>query len=297
MRPLAGRLFAGIERFGTQTAGDLERLAALGIDRRRLTVTGNLKFDIAAPPERQEVAAALRRLAGGRPVLVAGSTMAGEEEQVMAAFAGLGGGRRAMLLLAPRHPERWDEVERRLRQGGLAVVRRSVLAAPPAAAGAGAGAGSEVGPDVVLLDSMGELAALYSLAAAAFIGGTLVPTGGHNPIEAARFGVPIAVGPSLHNFREIAELFDHAAAWQRVRDAAGLGRAWESWLADPEAARRLGERAADLLRVNRGALARTLEMLAPLLAAVAPGRPGVADTPAPERLAAGAARDPAETGG
>jgi 3-deoxy-D-manno-octulosonic-acid transferase len=265
IRPLAGRLFAGIEHFGVQTAGDGARLAALGIDPIRLTVTGNLKFDTAEPAEKGDLAAALRRLAAGRPVLVAGSTMAGEEEQILAAFAGLGGGRRALLLLAPRHPERWNEVERRLRQSGLEVMRRSALdrqAAVP-------------DPDVVLLDSMGELAALYSLAAAVFIGGTLVPTGGHNPLEPARYGVPIAAGPSLHNFREMAELFDRAGAWQRVSDAAGLGRTWERWLADPEEARRQGDRAAALVRENRGALGRTLEMLAPLLAQLSAGGPAV----------------------
>ena len=125
-------------------------------------------------------------------------------------------------------------------------------------------------PDVVLLDSMGELSGLYRLAAAAFVGGTLSPTGGHNPLEAARYGIPIAVGPSMHNFREMAELFDRAGAWRRVADAAALGSAWEQWLSDPAAARRQGERAAALLDENRGALARTLEMLAPLLATLAP---------------------------
>jgi 3-deoxy-D-manno-octulosonic-acid transferase len=298
LRPLAGRLFAGIGHFGMQTAGDRERLAALGIDPRRVTVTGNLKFDTVKPPAKRDLEAALRRLAAGRPVLVAGSTMAGEEEQVIAAFNGAGGGRRAMLLLAPRHPERWNEVERRLRQSGLEVARRSALdlqaadpEAPqpdepvigPALAVRGAGGG----PDVVMLDSMGELAALYNLAAAVFIGGTLVATGGHNPVEPARYGVPIAVGPSLHNFREIAEIFDRAGAWQRVDDAAALARAWEHWLADPAAAQRQGDRAANLLRENRGALGRTLEMLTPMLAQLSPRAPA---TPA----LAGAG---AETGG
>jgi 3-deoxy-D-manno-octulosonic-acid transferase len=305
VRPLAARLFAGVRQFGMQTAGDRERLAALGVDAQRLTVTGNLKFDTAAPAERAELTGALRQLAGGRPVLVAGSTMDGEEEQVIDAFAALGGGRRALLLLAPRHPERWDEVERRLRADGLAVARRSALGAGGAAGeeaaasagrgvdGAGGGrpgiggVGGAVGGgrpdvDVVLLDSLGELAALYGMAAAVFIGGTLVPTGGHNPIEAALYGVPIAVGPSLHNFREVAEIFDRAGAWRRVSDAAGLAAAWEGWLADPAEARRQGARAAALLSENRGALGRTLAMLAPLLA-------GLAGASGAERAAAGEA--------
>ncbi len=317
MRPLAGRLFSGIGHFGVQTAGDRERLAALGVDPLRLTVTGNLKFDTAEPAEKRDLAAALRRLAAGRPVLVAGSTMAGEEEQVIAAFEALGGGRRALLLLAPRHPERWNEVERRLGASGLVVARRSAIdlqgAAPDRAINApDRGAPDEINAidaidpidaidaiDVVLLDSLGELAALYHLAAAVFIGGTLVSTGGHNPLEAARFGAPIAVGPSLHNFREMAELFDRAGAWQRVADAAALGRTWERWLADSEEARRQGDRAAALLRENRGALGRTLEMLAPLLAPLLDRLPPAAPTALAQATAAAptAPGSGVETGG
>jgi 3-deoxy-D-manno-octulosonic-acid transferase len=265
LRRLTALLFAGIDHFGMQTAGDAGRLRQLGIEPGRLVVTGNLKFETAEPRLDAGLAAAFGRLAAGRPLLVAGSTMAGEDEQVLAAFAAAGGGGRALLLLAPRHPERWDTVERLCQDSGQPTVRRSRMAT--AIAGAG-------GPAVVLLDSLGELAALYSLAAAAFIGGTLVPTGGHNPLEAARYGVPIAVGPAMHNFREIAERFDDDDAWRRVDDADGLGRAWSSWLADPAAGRRLGERAAALLDANRGALARTVEMLAPLLAAMPRQPPG-----------------------
>ena len=258
LRRLTSLLFAGIDHFGMQTAGDAGRLRQLGIEPGRLVVTGNLKFETVEPRLDAGLAAALGRLAAGRPLLVAGSTMAGEDEQVLAAFAAAGGGRRALLLIAPRHPERWDAVERLCQDSGQPTVRRSRL---ETAAEAGR-------PAVVLLDSLGELAALYSLAAAAFIGGTLVPTGGHNPLEAARYGVPIAVGPAMFNFREIAERFDADGAWQRVDDADGLGRAWSAWLADPADGRRLGERAAALLDANRGALARTVEMLGPLLAAM-----------------------------
>jgi 3-deoxy-D-manno-octulosonic-acid transferase len=123
-----------------------------------------------------------------------------------------------------------------------------------------------VRPPVLLLDSLGELAALYALARGAFVGGTLVPTGGHNPIEAARFGLPVAVGPSMENFREIAEAFDAAGAWRRVADARKLGLAFASWLDDPEEARRLGRRGAELVAAQGGALARTLALLAPLVA-------------------------------
>jgi 3-deoxy-D-manno-octulosonic-acid transferase len=272
VRPLARFLFSGIERFGVQSAEDRGRLQALGVDPARLTVTGNLKFETPEPRANPDLAAALDRLAGGRPVVIAGSTMPGEDEQVLAAFGALGGGRRALLVLAPRHPERWDEVERLLAAGGLMAVRRSRLPVP-AAGGPMAEGAAAAGPvaDVLLLDSMGEMASLFQQAAAAFIGGTLVGTGGHNPLEAARYGIPIAVGPSMQNFRDMSERFDDAGAWRRVADGAELGRVWGEWLADPTAARAQGERAAALVVENRGALARTLEMLAPILARIAPG--------------------------
>lgn len=271
VRPLTGLLFSGIERFGVQSVEDRGRLQALGVDPARLTVTGNLKFETPEPTANPDLVAALDRLAGGRPVVIAASTMPGEDEQVLAAFAAVGGGRRALLLLAPRHPERWDEVAKLLVASGLKVARRSRLQVP--APGGAAADPPEAGdaPDVVLLDSLGELASLFQRAAAAFIGGTLVGTGGHNPLEAARYGVPIAVGPSMHNFRDMAERFDAAGAWRRVADGAELGGVWGEWLADPRAARGQGERAAALVVENRGALARTLEMLAPILAGIAPG--------------------------
>ena len=132
--------------------------------------------------------------------------------------------------------------------------------------------GEEAAPvDVVLLDSLGELASLYRLAAGCFVGGTLAPTGGHNPLEPARFGVPLAVGPSLHNFRDVAERFDRAGAWRRVADAAELGDAWRGWLDDPAEAERQGHRGRALVETNRGALARTLDLLAPVLATLPPG--------------------------
>ena len=118
---------------------------------------------------------------------------------------------------------------------------------------------------MVLLDSLGELATLYRLGAAAFIGGTLVATGGHNPLEAGRCGLPIAAGDSMENFREIARQFDDDAAWRRVANADELAAAWAEWLADPGAGRLMGARAANLVAANQGALAKTLEALAPLL--------------------------------
>ena len=249
-----------VERFGLQTAADRERLLALGVPPGRATVTGNLKFESPEPPRRPEVEALVGRLAGGRPVWVAGSTMAGEEEPVLDAFAAAGGGERALLVLAPRHPERCAAVADLLAGRNLRHLRRS-------AADGGAPT------DVLLLDTLGELAGLYRLAQIAFVGGTLVPTGGHNPIEAARFGVPVLVGPSMENFREIAESFDAAAGWCRAADGRDLARALVELTADPAAARALGARGQALIEASRGALARTLELIAPLVARVAGSAP------------------------
>ncbi|HEX5721080.1 MAG TPA: 3-deoxy-D-manno-octulosonic acid transferase [Thermoanaerobaculia bacterium] len=247
LRPLLGYLFSRVDRFGVQSAEDRDRLVSLGVPAERITVTGNLKYESPEPAIKPELEERLRALAAGRPILLAGSTVLGEEEQVLDAFARLGG--QALLVIAPRHPERWDEVAALL---GTNAIRRSAI--------------PEGGkPDVVLLDSLGELAGLYRIAAGAFIGGTLAPKGGHNPLEPARFGVPVAVGPSMHNFRDMAERFDRAHAWRRVKDAGELAAVWGEWLADPAAAREQGGRALRLLEENRGALGQTLEMLKPVL--------------------------------
>jgi 3-deoxy-D-manno-octulosonic-acid transferase len=250
LRRLLGPLFAGVGRFGVQSAQDRDRLLELGIEPARVAVTGNLKYESPEPAAKPELEAALRALAGGRPVLLAGSTMPGEEAMVLDAFRRAGGGGRALLVLAPRHPERWNEVDALLREEN--AVRRTALPASGR-------------PAVVLLDSLGELAGLYRLAAGAFIGGTLAPTGGHNPLEAARFGVPLAVGPAMFNFREMAEAFDKAGAWRRVADPGELGAVWGEWMENPEAGREVGERALRLVEENRGALGRTMEMLKEVL--------------------------------
>jgi 3-deoxy-D-manno-octulosonic-acid transferase len=271
LRPLVRRLLGGVDRFGVQSDLDRERLLALGVPAERVVVTGNLKYETAEPRRDRALEARLSELAGGRPILVAGSTMAGEEGEVAAAFAALGGGERALLLLAPRHPERCGEVAALVAGRGFAVARRSALGGEGASGGeaaGGAAAGSGGRTDVLLLDTMGELAGLYAAAAAAFIGGTLVPTGGHNPLEPARLGVAVAAGPSMENFREVARRFDAAGAWRRVADAGELARVWGEWLADPVAAREQGARAAALVALNRGAAERTLELLGPILAEV-----------------------------
>lgn len=252
--------FSSIQRFGVQTVEDERRLVDLGVASERISTTGNLKYDTPEPSRHPELEATLRRLAAGRSILVAGSTMNGEEKLLLDAFDGCGGGERMLLVLAPRHPERWEGVARELARRRSSWASRSSL--PPETQAPASQT------DIVLLDSLGELASLYRLADIAFIGGTLVPTGGHNPLEPARFGVPVLVGPSMDNFQQIAADFTSAKAWCQVHDVAELGDILSSWLDRPELARQTGRRAAELIATGRGALDRTLELLEPLLAQV-----------------------------
>lgn len=256
LRALLGPLFSPVSDFAVQTEDDAQRLRKLGVSEDKITVTGNLKFEVAAAPELPQLESAIRELADRRPVLVAGSTMRGEEEQVLRAFEEIGCGERALLILAPRHPERWTAVAARIEKLGLRTVLRSDV-------GKAGGTGG-VPPDVLLLDSLGELASVYRLATAAFVGGTLVATGGHNPLEAAHHGTPIVVGPSMHNFKEIADRFDRERAWERVDNARELAAVWNQWLEDPERASAVGARGAVVVAGNRGALAKTEAVLAPL---------------------------------
>lgn len=251
-RPLARWLLGPVERFGAQSELDRRRLEGLGVDPKAIRVTGNLKYEAPLPPRSEGLEALLGELAGGRPLLVAGSTMEGEEDDVLAAFQALESD--ALLILAPRHPERWDDVAGTIEASGCSFVRRS----RPEEKGSGR-------PEIVLLDSLGELADVYRYAAAAFVGGTLVGTGGHNPLEPARFGTPVAVGPSMENFRDMARQFDRRSAWVRVRDARDLAAIWDRWLAEPAAARERGEKGRKLVEENQGSLQRTLGLLEPWL--------------------------------
>lgn len=252
--------FSAVDRFGVQTEEDRRRLSASGAEDSRIHVTGNLKYDTSAPERLVDLESLVASLAAGRKIWIAGSTMAGEEEQVLAAYRLAGGRDRALLIVAPRHPERWEIVARMIEEQGSSFARRSVVGAALASE-----ARLDNGPiEVMLLDSLGELAALYAAADIAFIGGTLVPTGGHNPLEPAAFGIPTTVGPSMENFADMARRFQEAGAWQMVTDAQALARVWQEWSDHPEAAGEVGARAREVLAANRGALARSLELLSPL---------------------------------
>jgi 3-deoxy-D-manno-octulosonic-acid transferase len=261
VRPFFRRVLADVDRFcvqGEETAG---RLAALGADPARITQTGSLKFDsldMALLPGRG-AARVLRsfRMSRHRPVLVAGSTMKGEEEAVIRAFNRVrttAAGTNALLVVAARHPERFAEVERLCRQEGLSTVRRSDLPID-----------AEPRADAVILDTIGELAQLYQIATAVFVGGSLVPAGGHNILEPALYGKPIVFGPHMENFGEIAETFLANGAAIQIRTDRELEDTVVSLMSDPVRRARLGAAARALVEANRGAKDRTLAVIADLL--------------------------------
>ena len=254
IRGILRPLLAPVTLVLAQDTLDAERLAAMGIAPERIEVVGNIKFD-AAPPGAEPLALAeLRRLAGGRPVLIAGSTMSGEDDAVLDAVLSLPKERRPFVILAPRHPERASEALESATGRGLMTVRRTHLDTAPASC------------DVVVLDTIGELAALYAMADVAFVGGSLAPTGGHNPIEPARHAVPVLTGPNVRNFAAVYDRFFQAGAARVVRDRGELTTAIKTLLADPDSARRAGEAGRELLARNAGATARTVDALERLLA-------------------------------
>ena len=250
LRWVLGPLINPVDLFCVQSDEDKDKLINLGVAPSRVVRTGNLKFDSKQPTLRPDLLDLVRSLAGERPILIAGSTVEGEDKAVLDAFIEIGGGNRSMLVLAPRHLDRCEEVGALIQSKAVSTVRRSQIA-PQA----------EQRIDVFLLDTIGELAPLYELASAVFIGGTLIPKGGHNPLEAARYGVPIAIGPSMENFREVARYFDRRLAWQRISGSRGLAEIWDLWLRDPAEANRIGLEGAKVLSMNQGALQETLEAI------------------------------------
>lgn len=232
-----------------QSKLDAERILELGAVPERVHVTGNLKYDaFNEPRSKPELDAFLDRALDQAPVLVAGSTVAGEEQLLVQAFLQLKETSPGLrLLLAPRRPERFEAVATLLRLAGLSFVRRSARNGSPA--------------DVILLDTLGELFQVYGRATLCFIGGSLVPAGGHNPAEPAFHAKAILFGPHMENFRQMAgELLRESAAVQ-VRDSSELVRSFQKILSDQPLRERLGQNARRVLDNNRGAAARTAELL------------------------------------
>jgi 3-deoxy-D-manno-octulosonic-acid transferase len=257
LRALWRRVLGNLDLFLAQSDEDARRLVGIGAPAARVSVTGNLKFDVQ-PPELLPAVEMLRRiLQPATAVVVCGSTAEGEEPMVLRAFSAvLAKHPRTVLILAPRRPERFDAVAELITASGLKFWRRSQLAGNESLSGG-----------VVLLDTIGELAALYSLAAVAFVGGSLVPRGGHNILEPAQFGVATLVGLHTENFRDIIGIFERAGAVRRISPegfAGELLRLLDD--ADAGARQELGQRAAEVVRQQRGATERAIAALASLLA-------------------------------
>jgi 3-deoxy-D-manno-octulosonic-acid transferase len=252
VRWLMRRVLADVSVFAMQSEEDARRILALGAPPSRVVVTGNLKSDLV--PEAESVDAAWReRLGLGATdrLWIAGSTHRGEEAIVLDVFLRARARcPRLALLLAPRHPERAGEVEELIRERGLIPVRRSRL---PDGRAAGA---------VVILDTVGELAALYGVAHVVFVGGSLVPIGGHNVLEPAMRGKPVLYGPHTSNFREGAERLQRSGGGIVVKDGLELERELSPLLEDPDLARRTGDAARAAFAGRQGAVDATLELIA-----------------------------------
>jgi 3-deoxy-D-manno-octulosonic-acid transferase len=256
-RGLIRRLLENVDLFLAQTSEDAERLRDIGARPERVRVAGNLKFDIAAAAEPPAIVARVRKSLAAEatgPVLVCGSTVDGEESLLLKAFENLLVQHpRAVMMLAPRHPERFPAVAALLEQMSIRFCRRSVWA------------GEDLAGGVLLLDTIGELAALYALADIAFVGGSLVPRGGHNIIEPAQHGVAVVVGNHTENFRDIVGLFQARDAI-RIVGPAELPLVFLDLLANAAERKALGQRAAETMRSQVGATARTADELLELLA-------------------------------
>jgi 3-deoxy-D-manno-octulosonic-acid transferase len=258
IRPLMRRVLEDIDRFCVQSDESARRFIELGADSSRVVVTGSLKFDSLEPPGQmraRERVLRYFRIAPSRPVVVAGSTMKGEESAVLRAFRRIRAtSPSTLLILAARHPERFGEVEQLCRAEGWKTVRRTELAID-----------AEPRANIVLVDTIGELATLYQLGTVVFVGGSLVATGGHNVLEPAVFGKPIVFGPHMDNFREIADAFVAAGAAVRLEDEAQLDRTLIELLGDPVRRARLGAAARALVEANRGAKDKTMTAVESLM--------------------------------
>jgi 3-deoxy-D-manno-octulosonic-acid transferase len=250
------KLLANVDLFLAQTSEDARRLQAIGATAERVRISGNLKFDIPAPVPATivENARATIEASSAGPVLVCGSTVDGEESLLLKAFENvLVQYPRAVMILAPRHPQRFEAVAAMLEQLSIRFHRRS------------AWNGEGLSGGVLLLDTIGELAALYALADIAFVGGSLVPRGGHNIIEPAKYGVATVVGNHTENFRDIVSLFQSRDA-VRIVGPAELPLVFLDLLANDAERAALGKRAAETLRSQTGAIERAVGELQKLLA-------------------------------
>jgi 3-deoxy-D-manno-octulosonic-acid transferase len=247
---------ATIDIFLAQTEEDGRRLVQIGAPESKVAVAGNLKFDVE-PPSTPAIVTSLRESfnqSGASPILVCGSTLDGEEGALLSAFRNiLADHPKAVMLLAPRHPERFSEVAALVENLGFRMWRRSLLSGAEVLAGG-----------VFLVDSIGELATLYGLATIAFVGGSLVPRGGHNILEPALYGVPIVTGNHYENFRDVVNFFASRNA-VRIVGVAELPLVFMELIENAAERTRLGQNALAALESQRGATERTVSALVRLM--------------------------------
>jgi 3-deoxy-D-manno-octulosonic-acid transferase len=273
VRSLWRRMLRRVSLFLTQSDEDARRLMEMGASADAVRVTGNLKYDVRAPKQ-SRVAELVREAAAGRPIVVAGSTVErknsntlSEDEIVVQAWKGALRDMGVVLVLAPRHPERFGEVESVATEFGLRKMSEVAAAKEGNSAfDKNAKGGAPHRPvEIVLLDTIGDLAAVYALADVAFVGGSLVSKGGHNPLEPARFGVPVVIGPSYENFRDVVERMRAADGILIVRNREEFEPALIDLLKDRERAKAIGEHGRAVFEAQAGATARTVQALVGLL--------------------------------
>jgi 3-deoxy-D-manno-octulosonic-acid transferase len=254
-RVVVGSVLRKYDRVLAREEMDRDRFIAIGAPAEIVEVSGNVKFDFEPDESSLEIGPVLEKMIGERKVLVLGSTMEGEDEVLLPEVERFLAEHHAFVIIAPRKPERFELVAGLLATSSLRFVRRSELdiANPP-------------NVDVLLLDTFGELARIYRYATVAFVGGTLIPTGGHNPIEPAAAGVPVCFGPSMSNFREIAQVFLANEAAAEVKSAADVIDFAGAMLDNTSMRNQWGERARSAVLQNRGASERTARRIVELLA-------------------------------
>ena len=270
LRPFLRSALANASAFLMQSEKDAERIRALGAPADRVSVSGNLKYDMelpAATPLSSWLEAEARRQ-GRSPIVVAGSVVATEEPLALIAFGVVQGEHpNALLVLAPRKPERFEAAADFIHESRRKFLRRSELALTAHAEGTAGGNNGSISREVtvILLDTIGELASVYRLADGAFVGGSLVPSGGHNILEPAAFGKIPVFGPSMENFADIAGRFVAADAAIQVESPEDAGVVWIELLRNPERRRKMGENAKQLVDSSRGATDRALAEIAKFL--------------------------------
>jgi 3-deoxy-D-manno-octulosonic-acid transferase len=256
--PVARAILQRVDLFLAQTPGDAERLRQLGAER--VTVSGNLKFDVPPPSADGTVLEEMRRAIGDRPVFVAASTHPGEEAAVIEAHSQVSrSGRRLLTILAPRHPLRGDALAAEIAAAGLSVRRRSKAER------------IDMDTEIFLADTIGEMGLWYRLADLAFLGGSIVRRGGQNPIEPAKLQVPILHGKHVGNFRDIYDALATCHAAKRVDDGASLAESVKLLIDDEAERARLRREAEACIERFSGALERTLDALEPYVASVCSG--------------------------